>query len=244
MADVDFSDDDLRELQKLLQSAALKAYPNPERKGCPGTKVLDEMAEASAPFKHPLYEHVATCSPCLQEMLELRGQKLRARKARSRKQLRFVMGLAATAAILGLVAFLLRYMRPSVPQRQNAQVTSNGNDSQDKQLLAGVLDYRTLPAQRGSGESGAPPQVLKKLTRRLTILLPVRSEAGDYEIEIRRASDMSRVEAYQATAFKGNDKVLKLQFEVNLSKLSSGSYFAAWRHFGTTSWDFGPFLIR
>jgi hypothetical protein len=54
---------------------------------------------------------------------------------------------------------------------------------------------------------------------------------------------MSRVEAYQASALKGNDGVLKLQFEVNLSKLSSGSYFAAWRRFGTAPWDFGPFLI-
>ena len=244
MADVDFSDDDLRELHQLLQSAALKAFPNPERKGCPGIEVLNEMAESSVPFQHPLYEHVATCSPCLKEMLELRGQKLRASKARSRKRLRFVMGLIAAAVVLGLAAFLVHYMRLSAPQRQNVQVTSNGNVSQGKQLLAGVLDYRNLPAQRGSGESNVPPQVLSKLTRRLTILLPMRSEAGDYEIEVRRAADMSRVEAYRASASRGNDGALKLQFEVNLSKLSNGSYFAAWHRVGAASWDFGPFMIR
>src|SRR3954452_10320792 len=76
-----FSDDDLRELQRLLQQVALKAYPNPEREGCPGSAVLHEVASVPAPFEHPAYEHIKRCSPCLQEMLDLRRAKFRARQA-------------------------------------------------------------------------------------------------------------------------------------------------------------------
>jgi len=62
-----------------IQSAILLAYPNPERKGCPGSQVLQTLAGVTA---HQVLdpaavdpenaEHILHCSPCYAEYLELR----------------------------------------------------------------------------------------------------------------------------------------------------------------------------
>lgn len=45
-------------------------HPNPERMGCPGTKILTEMA-ASERTDEILLKHFEECGPCLQEYSEL-----------------------------------------------------------------------------------------------------------------------------------------------------------------------------
>jgi hypothetical protein len=102
-----FSDDEFKELHRIVQQAALAAYPNPERKGCPGAQVLSEMARISWPAKHPGYDHVKHCSPCLREMLDMREEIILAR-TRSRNR-RYRIGIAAglvLAASLIIVATL------------------------------------------------------------------------------------------------------------------------------------------
>jgi len=66
--------------QRLLQQAVLRNYPNPERKGCPGTPVIRDLAVRSAQLEiveNEDWEHTIHCSPCYAEYLaitnELRG---------------------------------------------------------------------------------------------------------------------------------------------------------------------------
>jgi hypothetical protein len=83
------SDEELREIHRFFQDLALKAYPNPERIGCPGREILAEIARCEPPSVHPAYEeHVSRCSPCLAEMLDIQGQIIaeEERKAEERKQ--------------------------------------------------------------------------------------------------------------------------------------------------------------
>jgi len=38
--------------------------PNPERTGCPGWEIINQIAEKNLPFDHPARLHLAHCSPC------------------------------------------------------------------------------------------------------------------------------------------------------------------------------------
>jgi hypothetical protein len=70
---------EFRKLQNTVQDAILLAYPNPERKGCPGTEVIQRLAEETAirvvdpaEIDAESTEHIFHCSPCYREYLELR----------------------------------------------------------------------------------------------------------------------------------------------------------------------------
>ena len=73
------------DLLRILRQTSLKGFPNPERKGCPGTEVLKNLAlhpeQISA--TDPVIEHVTHCSPCFGEMTRHR-EMARAEKRDSR----------------------------------------------------------------------------------------------------------------------------------------------------------------
>ena len=64
-------------LQREYQKAVQVSYPNPERHGCTGIEVLQDLAVRSARHqeieedKH--WKHVIHCGPCYQEYLDLRA---------------------------------------------------------------------------------------------------------------------------------------------------------------------------
>src|SRR5437867_5471341 len=87
------------EVKQVLQQAVLRSYPNPERKGCPGTDVLHKVAEQSRPPRDDRWEHIIHCSPCYREFLDCRHTFLRQRRRhRIFSRLLFV--------IIGLAMFL------------------------------------------------------------------------------------------------------------------------------------------
>ena len=63
-------------LQRQYQKGVQASYPNSERKGCPGTEVLEDLAARSAKFEDieedQQWKHVIHCAPCYQEYLEQR----------------------------------------------------------------------------------------------------------------------------------------------------------------------------
>jgi hypothetical protein len=72
-------EEEYNELQAEIQRAILNAYPNPERKGCPGTAMVQWLADAlSREVRDPadldadLFEHITHCSPCYREFLDFR----------------------------------------------------------------------------------------------------------------------------------------------------------------------------
>ena len=63
-----------RRQQRLLQQAVLRNYTNPERRGCPGTPVIRDLAIRSARLEiveNEDWEHIIHCSPCYAEYLEI-----------------------------------------------------------------------------------------------------------------------------------------------------------------------------
>lgn len=63
--------------QRLIQQAVLRNYPNPERKGCPGTPVIRDLAVRSARLEiveNDDWEHIIHCSPCYAEYLAITNE--------------------------------------------------------------------------------------------------------------------------------------------------------------------------
>ena len=64
-------------LQGQYQKAVQASYPNPQRHGCPGTHILQDLAARSARHEEidddQDWKHVIHCAPCYQEYLDLRA---------------------------------------------------------------------------------------------------------------------------------------------------------------------------
>src|SRR5258708_37664453 len=94
-------------LKKQLQDSILNDYPNPERRGCPGDRVLKELA--GRPLDDDLegttqWQHVTHCSECYQEFLAYRA----AGRGRSEAAKVRVAWVAAAALIIAAgVAFFV-----------------------------------------------------------------------------------------------------------------------------------------
>jgi hypothetical protein len=241
-----FSDDDLRDLRKLLQDVALKAYPNPERRGCPGPNVLEEIASASAPFEHAAYEHLKSCSPCLREMLDFRRQKiLRLRKARKRRLLYGVVSVIAAVLILGLWLGRRRpenlQLAPSQQKTTTKAPESPKASAQTPELIA--LNFGGLARTRGgAAPSEIAPFPLPSAAIALRITLPFGSDDGRYDIEIRRGDVAALVRTSGTARIDNGDTKLEIS-PLDLSSLPPGRYELFFRHADAT-WQHAPIAIK
>ena len=91
------------EIQKLLQQAVLKDYPNPERNGCAGEQAVREVAARQMPVRDAAWEHITQCSPCYREFLGFRAELAAARKRLVRRNRIVLATLLAAAAIAGIL---------------------------------------------------------------------------------------------------------------------------------------------
>ena len=61
-------------LQKLIQGAILRDYPNPDRVGCPENMMIREVAFREELTKDEVWEHITHCSPCYGEFLKFKEE--------------------------------------------------------------------------------------------------------------------------------------------------------------------------
>src|SRR5438105_1176061 len=83
-----------RALLKALRAIVLTQYPNPDRKNCPGTAVLQNIATKRISMDDLAHEHVVNCSPCFTELTNIR-QKLHRRTV-----LLWAMGTTGTVIVV------------------------------------------------------------------------------------------------------------------------------------------------
>ena len=96
----EFPDIEFAEFVRSVQKMALAAYPNPDRNGCPGKKIIHDIAGLPLPSQHPVFEHhISRCSPCIADVL---AERTRIQSSRS---VSFVRWIAAVAACL-VLAFI------------------------------------------------------------------------------------------------------------------------------------------
>lgn len=212
-----------RSLHQAFESVVLTQFPNPERNNCPSTTTLRQIAKKRISMNDPAVTHVGSCSPCFAELRELRRT--------ARRQNTFAVLCTASVAMMLLVwGFFsnLGLWKSNTPPPQAAHV-------------AALLDLRNASASRStsSGISSKPIELPRGLLD-LTIYLPVGSDSGQYEIQLRRGNETIAMEAGQGTIENG---ITRLSVIVDTRPIRVGEYQIAWRQRGF-EWQYYPIAIR
>lgn len=212
-----------------LDEAFRGANPNPTRQGCPSRDVLVALSRRERPIEDPAYEHLLDCSPCYVEVRDMQRAYLMAMHERSSH--RWWLSVAAAAiVVVALGAWWLATGRNQAAGGTGAPV-----------VMQMTLDLRPYSVTRSPTASDAPrPLELPRGVVELTLLLPVGSEPGPYDVQLLDAQQRSMVSTLGEAAI--HDFVTTLEATVDLSELTLGNYRLAVRRTGD-SWRVYPVLV-
>ncbi len=108
--------------------------------------------------------------------------------------------------------------------------------------MAVTLDLRKYSVTRSDTPAeDLPPLVLPRAKVRLTLWLPVGSEAGEYEVRVVGSDGRALASAHGAAAVRSY--VVRLDTEVELRRLSPGEYRLETR-LGQDEWHRFVVLLR
>jgi len=208
-----------------------RAHPNPTREGCPSADLLKRLARRELPIGDPAYDHFAKCSPCYQELRAI--QQADAARVAARRRQRLVWAAAAVLVIaLGGSWFAIR----QTGDTSGTVVPTAGVEQQAR------LDLRPFTVTRGDERTKQPDGlVLSRARLKATILLPVGSQPGEYEVQVLDANLKSRASSTGRAAIV--DYVTTLETTLDTSALPVGGYQLAIRREGE-EWRVFPMQLR
>jgi hypothetical protein len=210
-----------KRLREALRRTFLHGYPNPERRGCPGSDILNAIASGKLTLEEaePWINHLSSCSPCTREFSELR-------KGHQRRRILQVSGAAAGVLLAAAIAawFLVR---------------SSLGPAQLRPVTVDLSGWAILRGSEGSPPN--PPLRLAKGYLDMTLYLPAGSEPGTYDVQLVRepgqpiwsAQREAKLENYKAT----------LRVQVDLRHFSPGLYLLAFRR-QDRSWTYIPLVLK
>ena len=190
-----------------------RANANPTRVGCPTREVLSELAHTRGNISDPAYEHLAKCSACYREF---RGFQ----QTTHRTPLRRAAWVAAAAAVIIIVAGAAWFLSPSRGERGTLpQPSVQESQVAEQRMEVDLRKYSVTRNEQQKPETG--PVSLARARSTLTILLPVGSEPGGYEIQVLDSGLRSQASASGEAAIR--DYVTTLQTTIDLRSLSPGA---------------------
>jgi hypothetical protein len=199
------------------------ANPNPARVGCPTSDVLIAASRRERPLGDPAYEHLLKCSPCYSEFRALQKAGILGGGHTSGR----TWWLGAAAAVLLLAAGAVWVVRQRAPAQQ---VVTRENVVTARELPT-ELDLRKYAVARSEQSTPErPPVSLPRGRLNLTILLPVGSEPGSYEVQILDSDLRSKASATGDAEIR--DYVTTLRAIIELGSLAPGTYQLALRRQG------------
>lgn len=199
-----------------------RANPNPDRVGCPPRDVLIGLARRERPIGDPAYDHLAKCSPCY---LEVRAFQ----QGNAAQRQRRIFAWAAAAAVLVLLAGAAVWFVFVKGLGQSMEFRTE-------------LDLRPYALLRSEPQqSTREPLVLPRRRVMLTMLLPVGSEPGPYEVQILDSDLTSKASATGVADLR--DRVTTLQATLDLASLPAGTYQLAVRRSGE-DWQLFPAQVK
>ncbi|HXH23970.1 MAG TPA: hypothetical protein VNI78_01900 [Vicinamibacterales bacterium] len=209
-----------------------RAHPNPAREGCPPREMLVSLSRRELPIGDPAYEHLSKCSPCYQEFRALQQAEAAARTAAvRRKRLAYAAAAVLVLAVAGSWFALRRGDAPpiSAPTANEAapQVAS--------------LDLRPLAVTRSEEQKDAKPLEVPRGRVNATILLPVGSSPGNYEVRILDRD--LRVRASATGSAEIRNYITTLEAPIDTTALAAGDYQLTLRREGG-EWQMFPLRIR
>ncbi len=194
----------------LLGKGLSREFPNPQRVGCPESGILRGIAAHEVPLSEVdrWLNHFSSCSPCFQEFTQFRKQVSDRRRTQ-------IWLAAAAVFVFAIVGWILVRPRPQMHS-----------------VVAVVLDLRGRATVRGEH----PPETMPLLVvphnaKTLNLELPIGSNEGAYDVALL---DPSGAELFRGSAAaKLEDHIVVLRVDVDLSRISPGSYFLGLRQRGT-----------
>jgi hypothetical protein len=221
-------------LLELGRQVFLSDFPNPERKGCPGSRVLKLIAaeKASVADDDRWIDHCASCSPCYRELGEFRRAFVRQRRLRV---------LSATAILIAAVCVGTWIV-------MNRGAKSHGGGIAENRTPAGALEMQVLDLRGWSGArsdqagpaQGHKPLELRRARTSLLIYLPMGSLPGRYNVEIA-GGNRRALSANGIARIESGNTVLRVQLD--LRKLSPGHYSLGIRQ-QPWDWRYYPLAVR
>jgi hypothetical protein len=210
-----------------------RANANPTRVGCPGRDILIGLAHKTRPISDPAYEHLAKCSACYREFRAFQ-------QTTHRMSLGRAAWVAAAAAVIIIVAGAAWFLSPSRGERGTLpQPRVQESQVAERRMEVDLRKYSVTRNEQQKPETG--PVSLARARSNLTILLPVGSEPGGYEIQVLDSGLRSQASASGEAAIR--DYVTTLQSTIDLRPLSPGAYQLALRRHGE-DWRLFPAEVK
>jgi len=197
-----------------------RANPNPNREGCPSKDVLIALARKERPLSDPAYVHLTRCSPCYLEVRAL--QESRAAEWRRRVAVLVAAAVVVLAIVSGLWFVLAGRIGNAAP-------------------VTAELDLRPYAITRSDSQAVREPLILPKGRATLTLLLPIGSEAGAYEVQVLDPNLTSRASGSGSASI--DNFVTTLRTTLDLASVGEGPYQLAIRRSGQ-EWQLFPARIR
>ena len=209
-----------------------RAHPNPTREGCPSQDALRRLARRELPIDDPAYDHFAKCSPCYQELRAL--QQADAATAATAKRRRTILAAAAILTLTVAGSWLaFRQTDDSRPAAPSTAQTATHVAS---------LDLRPLAVTRSDDQKAAAgPLQMPRGRVNATILLPVGSSPGAYEVRILDGDLRVRASAQGSAEIR--NYVTTLEAPIDVSNVDAGEYQLTLRREGG-DWQMFPLRVR
>lgn len=216
-----------RVLHRALESVARTQFPNPRRNDCPGPETLRAIATKRISMRDPAVDHVGHCSPCFSELTAIRH-------AMQQRNMAWKAG-SAVAAVL-VLAFLVNYLglRKSDPGVAGPIV-----QPPHETVMLDLRNASTARSVQPSGSGSRQHRIqIPRAALSLTIQLPIGSEAGSYEVQIRKPNQSANVAGTGQASIE--DGITKLTLDIDSSAIPVGEYELAWR---MTDFDWRSYAI-
>ena len=208
-----------------------RAHPNPTREGCPPRDLLVSLSRRELPIGDPAYEHFSKCSPCYQELRALQQADAAALAVR-RKRLAYA---AAAVLVLGIAGSWFALRRAGDADRIAQPTTQTAPQS-------ARLDLRPLAVTRSEEQRvAAAPLVVPRGRVNATILLPVGSSPGAYDVRILDSDLHARATAKGSAEIR--NYITTLEAVIDVSALEAGDYQLTLRRDGG-EWQMFPLRVR
>ncbi len=221
-------------LKKQLQDSILREYPNPERRGCPGNAVLQDLARR--PLDENLegdtkWQHVTHCSECYREFLDIRSVAKRRQKTQ-----RLMIGAGLVTAIVAVAAIMLFTNRqPGTPAPERPQIA-------EQVFHPRIVDLEGRSMTRSDqAKDETKPIVLGREPEELTIWFPIGSKAGKYEIQFLKSADQPLFSVSGDARIDNGGTALTTR--IDLSKYQPGKYFIGVRQV-PWDWTYYPVVLQ
>src|SRR5664279_3822228 len=206
------SDREEKRLLKIVGQELANGFPNPQRKDCPDSAVLQGIACRKlrlAEVEHWL-DHLSSCSACFQQFSRLQAEAARRRR-------RSMASIAVAAVLLITVTgWFWMSTHPGTPTNTE------------------ILDLRPLsvPTGQSAGSEGQRTVVIHRWARHLVVTLPARSKRGVSEIAIL---DEMGMEVFTTSATEQIERdIVYVEIDVDVSRFEPGQYVLALRQPGFT----------